>query len=91
VAWQQTMSKPSKVPRGRSYQSFAFAQMFYEIPKWMNDLDCPLSHGRSFNKGCVTLWPCPIYIKKSILRQKTNYGKLKYFTLQKYNLQKKPS
>jgi hypothetical protein len=27
---------------------------------------------------------------KSILRQKKNYGKFKYFTMQKYNLQKNP-
>jgi hypothetical protein len=32
-----------------------------------------------------------IYIKKSILRQKKkDYGKLKYFTMQKQNLQKNP-
>jgi len=31
-----------------------------------------------------------IYIKK-YLRQKKNYGKFKYFTMQKYNLQKKSS
>jgi hypothetical protein len=27
---------------------------------------------------------------KSILRQKKNYEKFKYFTMQKYNLKKKP-
>jgi len=67
---------------------------FYEILKWMNDLDCPLSHGTSFNKGFVChIVALPFYILKiSILRQKKNYyGKLKYFTLQNYNLQKNSS
>ncbi len=37
------------------------------------------------NKGCVTLcMTLPFYIKK-------NEGKFKYFTMQKYNLQKKCS
>jgi len=31
------------------------------------------------------------FILKSILEQKKNYGKFKYFTMQKYNLQKKCS
>jgi hypothetical protein len=43
------------------------------------------------NKGCVvTLWPLPFTLK-SILMQKKNYEKLKYFAMQKYNLQKKSS
>jgi hypothetical protein len=45
---------------------------FYEILKWMNDLDCPLSDGTSFNKGFVChIVALPFYILKiSILRQK---------------------
>jgi hypothetical protein len=42
----------------------------------------------AINKGCVTLWPCHLH-QKSILRQKKNYGKFKYFNTQKYNLQEK--
>ncbi len=36
------------------------------------------------NKGCVTLWPC----KKKYLKAKEKLWELKYFTMQKYNLQK---
>jgi hypothetical protein len=33
----------------------------------------------------------PIYILKvGMLRQKKNYGKLKYFTIQEYNLKRNP-
>jgi hypothetical protein len=39
------------------------------------------------NKGCVTLWPFAIYIKK-YLQAKEELRKLKYFTMQKFNLQK---
>jgi hypothetical protein len=35
------------------------------------------------NKGCVTLVALPFPLKKSILRQKKELWKLKYFTLQK--------
>ncbi len=38
------------------------------------------------NKGCVTLY-LAIYIKK-YLRAKEELRKLKYFTMQKFNLQK---
>jgi hypothetical protein len=80
VAWQQTMSKPSKVPRGRRYHFCFFAQMFYEILKWMNNyLDFPLSHGRSFNKGCVTLWPLPFTLKKQYLKAKEELWKTQIF------------
>jgi len=41
------------------------------------------------NKGHVTLWNCHIYIKK-YLKAKEELWKLKYFTMQKYNLQKIP-
>jgi hypothetical protein len=41
----------------------------------------------NYNKGCVTMWPCHFYIKK-YLRAKEELWKLKYLTLQKYNLQK---
>jgi hypothetical protein len=37
-----------------------------------------------------TLWPCHLHFK-SILRQNKNYGKFKYFTMQKKNLPKKKS
>jgi len=41
-------------------------------------------------RGCVTLWPCHLHQLKSILRQRElNYGKLNYFTMQKYNLPQK--
>jgi hypothetical protein len=46
-----------------------------------------------FNKGCVSCqshFGLAIYIKKYILSQKKNYGKFKYFTMQKYTLQKNP-
>jgi hypothetical protein len=40
-------------------------------------------------EGCVTLWPCHFHKKKgSILRQKEDLWKFKYFTMQKYNLKK---
>jgi hypothetical protein len=40
-------------------------------------------------KGRYHIVAFAIYILKiSILRQKKNYGKFKYFTLQKYNLRK---
>jgi len=39
------------------------------------------------NKGYVTLWPLPFTLK-SILKAKEELWKLKYFTMQKYNLQK---
>ncbi len=39
------------------------------------------------NKGCVTLWPWTTYIK-TYLKAKEELWKLKYFTMQKYNLQK---
>ncbi len=40
------------------------------------------------NKGCATQWPCHFYIVK-ILNAKEELWKLKYLTMQKYNLQKK--
>jgi hypothetical protein len=46
--------------------------------------------GANRNKGCVTLWPLAIYIKKYI-KAKEELWKFKYFTMQKYNLKKKPS
>jgi hypothetical protein len=39
--------------------------------------------------GCVTLCGLSIYIK-SYLKAKEELQKLKYFTMQKYNLQKSP-
>jgi hypothetical protein len=42
------------------------------------------------NKGCVTLWPCHAFTLNKILRQQKELWKLKYFTIQKYNLQKHP-
>jgi hypothetical protein len=38
------------------------------------------------NKGCVTQCGLAIYIKKSIFKAKEELWKLKYFTMQKYNL-----
>jgi hypothetical protein len=38
-------------------------------------------------RGCVTLWPWASYIK-TYLKAKEELWKLKYFTMQKYNLQK---
>jgi len=40
-------------------------------------------------QGCVTPWPCHLHLKKGSLRQKEELWKLKYFTMQKYNLHKK--
>jgi hypothetical protein len=41
------------------------------------------------NKGCVTLWPCDLGFKKD-RKAKEELRKLKYFTMQKYNLQNNP-
>jgi hypothetical protein len=43
------------------------------------------------NKGCVTLWSCHFALKsiKKYLNTKEELWKLKYFTMQKYNLPKK--
>jgi len=40
--------------------------------------------------GCVTLWPCHLqhYQKKKYLKAKEEIWKLKYFSMQKHNLQK---
>jgi hypothetical protein len=43
----------------------------------------------SLNKGCVTHCALAIYIKK-YLKAKQELWKLKYFIMQKYNLQKNP-
>jgi hypothetical protein len=42
------------------------------------------------NKGCVTLWPCHFTLKRMDLKAKEELWKLKYFTMQKYNLRKNP-
>jgi uncharacterized HAD superfamily protein len=42
------------------------------------------------NKECVTPWPCHFDIKKYLKATKEELWKLKYFTMQKYNLQKNP-
>jgi hypothetical protein len=49
-------------------------------------------------RGCVTLWPCPftfyfiLFFKNLDLKAKRrSMETLKYFTMQKYNLQKKCS
>jgi hypothetical protein len=41
------------------------------------------------NKGCVSHWGFSIYIKK-YLKAKEGLWKLKYFIMQKHNLQKNP-
>ncbi len=41
-------------------------------------------------KGCVTLQLCHAFTLKRILRQQKELWKLKYFTMQNYNLQKHP-
>jgi hypothetical protein len=42
--------------------------------------------------GCITLWPCHLHEKKGgFLRQKQELWKLKYCTMQTYNLPKKSS
>jgi hypothetical protein len=55
------------------------------------------SHEINFNdislslraSGCVTLWPCHLHEKSMYLKAKEEeLWKLKYFTMQKYNLQK---
>ncbi len=40
---------------------------------------------------CVTLSPLPFYIKKYLKAKEEELWKLKYFTMQKYNLKKKSS
>jgi hypothetical protein len=58
--------------------------------KFNNEPNNPDFYGQSkhnHNKGCVTMWPCHFYIKK-YLKAKEELWKLKYFTMQKYNLQK---
>jgi hypothetical protein len=40
------------------------------------------------NIGCVTLYGLAIYIKKYLKAEEEELWKLKYFTMQKYNLQK---
>jgi len=40
------------------------------------------------NKGCVTPWPCPFTLLKKHLKAKEELWKLKYFTMQKYNVPK---
>jgi hypothetical protein len=40
------------------------------------------------NKGCVTHCGLAIYIEKYLFKAKEELWKLKYFTMQKYNLQK---
>jgi hypothetical protein len=39
------------------------------------------------NKGCFTLWPCHLHLKVSY-GKRSNVETQKYFTMQKYNLQK---
>jgi hypothetical protein len=40
------------------------------------------------NKGCVALQPRHLHEKSCLLKAKEELWKLKYFTMQKYNLQK---
>jgi hypothetical protein len=40
VGGMTTNNEQTKQSSKRKKLSFAFAQMFYEILKWMNDLDC---------------------------------------------------
>jgi hypothetical protein len=44
-----------------------------------------------YSEGCVTDTVALPFTLKSILRQKEELWKLKYFTMQKYNLPKKHS
>jgi hypothetical protein len=45
-----------------------------------------------YNNGCVTLWPCQLHEKKGgfLKAKEEELWKLKYFTMQKYGLQKVP-
>jgi hypothetical protein len=45
---------------------------------------------RKEKKGYVTLWPCHFYIKTYLKAKEEELWKLKYFTMQQYNLQKNP-
>ncbi len=45
-------------------------------------------HDKQYNKGCVTLWPC--HFQEKVSEGKRRIWKFKYFTMQKYNLQKNP-
>ncbi len=60
--------------------------------------NCPPKKNKKQNKKqktktkrgvCYTLWPCHLqYIKKVYFKAKEELWKFKYFTMQKYNLQK---
>jgi hypothetical protein len=60
------------------------------LVQWIQG-NCQCDRQAFENKGCVTLWPCHLHEKVCILRQKKNQWKLKYFTIQKCNLQNKSS
>ncbi len=52
---------------------------------------CNWKHNnKSNNKGSVTIYGLAIYIKKYLTKAKEELWKFKYFTMQKYNLQKNP-
>jgi hypothetical protein len=69
--------------------SWKHKQVYTKSNLWQNALlkvMCLTHKCKKQQVVCVTLWPCQ-FTFKSILRQKKNYAKLKYFTMQKYNLQ----
>jgi hypothetical protein len=45
---------------------------------------------RGLTRGCVTLWPCHLQLKSIFKAKEEELWKLKYFTMQKYNLQNNP-
>jgi hypothetical protein len=52
----------------------------------MLKFEFPIQFHVEHNRGCVTLWPCHLHYKK--FNAKEELSKVKYFTKQKYNLQK---
>jgi len=57
-------------------------------------IDCHFSHLRKKHKTStrgVSYCDLAIYIKKYLFKAKEELWKLKYFTMQKYNLSKNPS
>jgi hypothetical protein len=72
---------------GRSYFVLVCVEMIETswhgmIPKvWIHNMCSP-------NKGCVTLWPCQFTLKKYLKAKEELWKLKKYYTMQKYNLQK---
>jgi hypothetical protein len=73
--------KASTRHKGVTTTSFDYVFGFQKIHSFNYEAAKSLTRG-------VSHCGITIYIKKSIWRQKKNYGNSKYFTMQKYNLLK---